>query len=183
MKTHHESSARSRHETHPEKVRLLATQAVVFVTVVMVGFLGATLACRADEPATGGPPGAEEKEPPPDLIEIELDGPEDGPPPQIPAITIRRGQVAQINSRSNTVWVVIPNQYFSEAGGGSDWAVGEEMIAVKIDHGFARVRLSEDFPPSDEPQSVYFSILYFNGQDYFYQEGDSPPRMIIPPFP
>ena len=163
--------------------RRLATQTVVCAVALSVGLLGATLACRADDPAPGEPTNITEKEPLPGVIEIDLDGPEDGPPPNIAAIRIQRGQVAQINCRSNTVWVMIPSRYFAEAGGGSDWAFGQEMIAFKIDRGFARVKLSEDFPSSDEDQSVYFSVLYFNGQTFYYQRGESPPRMIIPPSP
>jgi hypothetical protein len=104
-------------------------------------------------------------------------------PPKIKAKYVKRGAEVQINARSNTVWVVIPSRYFSRVDGGSDWAIGEEMIAFKIDHGTARVKLSKDFPPSDEDQSVYFSILFFDGTNYAYQEGESPPRMIIPPLP
>ena len=61
-------------------------------------------------------------------------------------ITIHRGQVVQINSRSNTVWIVIPSRYFAEAGGGSDWAIGEEMIAFKIDRGFRQGETVERLP-------------------------------------
>lgn len=182
---------KSRHLVPPESLknttersrsdRRLATRMVVYTVALSVGLLGATLACRAHDPAPGEPTDTTEKVPLPGVIEIDLDGPEDGPPPNIAAIRIQRGQVAQINCRSNTVWVVIPSQYFAEAGGGSDWAVGQEMIAFKIDRGFARVKLSEDFPASNEDQSVYFSILYFDGQTFFYQHGESPPRMIIPP--
>lgn len=163
------------------KSRRWPARAAVVAVVLSVALLGATLACRADEPVTVKPANPGEQDLPADLIEIDLDGPEDGPPPVIRAIRIRRGQVAQINSLSNTVWVMIPSQYFSEVGGGSDWAIGRDMIAFKIDHGSARVKLSADFPESDEEQSIYFSILYFNGQAYYYQEGESPPRMIIPP--
>lgn len=151
-------------------------RAAVSAIVMSVGLMGATLACRAEEPTTKA-----EQEPPADVIEVDLDGPETGPPPVIKPITIRRGQVAQINSRSNTVWVMIPSGYFSEAGGGSDWAKGQDMLAFKIDHNFARVKLAEDFPDSTEEQTIFFSILYFDGYEYFYQEGESPPRMIIPP--
>jgi len=170
------------HPRKPGRGRHQATWFVVLAVALSVGLLGTTLACRADDPAPSKPANATEKDPLPD-VQLDLDGPEDGPPPVVAPITIHRGQVVQINSRSNTVWIVIPSHYFAEAGGGSDWAIGEEMIAFKIDRGFARVKLSEDFPASNEEQSVFFSILYFNGQTYFYQQGESPPRMIIPPSP
>lgn len=150
-----------------------ATRAIVCVTVLSLGLLGATLACRADEPA------AKTQEPEP--VQVDLDAPDRGAPPNIKPIRIKRGETVQINSTSNTVWITIPSQYFLQAGGGSDWAFGEEMIAVKIDHGFARVKLSEAFPDSNQDQSVFFSILYFDGEEYYYQHGESPPRMIIPP--
>ncbi len=115
-----------------------------------------------------------------DVCEIDL---EKGviSPPKIKPKHVKRGAEVKITCRSNTVWVVIPSRYFSRVDGGTDWAKGEEMIAFKIEKGSARVRLSEDFPDSDEDQSVFFSILFFDGQNYAYQEGESPPRMIIPP--
>jgi len=117
---------------------------------------------------------------PDEVFEINL---EEGiaSPPKIKAKYVKRGGEVQINAGSNTVWVVIPSGSFSRVDGGSDWAIGREMIAFKIDDGFARVKLSEGFPPSDEEESVYFSILSFDGENYSYQHGESPPRMIIPP--
>jgi len=185
MTSRHPTASETQNDRRPESRigERLATEFLVCILALSVGLLGATLACRADDEGPGEPTGTTEKEPSPDVIEIDLDGPEDGPPPDILAIKIQRGQVAQINCQSNTVWIVIPSQYFIAAGGGSDWATGREMIAFKIDRGFARVKLSEDFPESNEDQSVYFSVLYFNGQTFFYQQGESPPRMIIPPSP
>jgi hypothetical protein len=117
---------------------------------------------------------------PEDVCEINL---EEGAfsPPKIKAKLVKRGAEVQINCFSNTVWVVIPSGYFSQVEGGTDWAVGKEMIAFKIDRGFARLKLAASFPESNEEQSVYYSILFFDGRTYSYQEGDSPPRMIIPP--
>ena len=172
------SRNRTTEEAHRTEVETrtgwsLAARAIVSATILSVGLLGATLACRADEPA------AKIQEPEPILV--ELDTPDRGAPPNIKPIRIQRGETVQINSTSKTVWITIPSRYFLQAGGGSDWAVGDEMIAVKIDHGFARVKLSEDFPAPKEEQSVFFSILYFDGEEYYYQHGESPPRMIIPP--
>jgi len=116
-----------------------------------------------------------------EVIEFDLDPEQTGPPPKVLEKHVRPGSVVQFNSISNTVWIVIPSQYFEPAGGGSDWAVGKEMISFKIDHGIARAKLSEAFPKSPNEQIVTYSILFFNGDRYYYQEGNSPPRMIIPP--
>lgn len=174
MTSHRQVPGNSRStRRNPEPAWPLTTRALVCALVFSVGLLGATLACRADEPAV------EKTEP--EVIQVDLDAPDAGEPPVVKPIPIQRGQTVQINCRSNTVWITIPSRYFSQAGGGSDWAVGEDMITVKIDHAFARVKLSEDFPPSTEEESVFFSILYFDGEVYYYQHGESPPRMIIPP--
>jgi hypothetical protein len=158
-----------------------ATQVLVFSITMAVGLLGATLACRAAQPAPGEPATKAEQELPPGVVEIDLYEVK-GPPPKIKAKHVKRGTVVQFNSRSNTVWVMIPSKYFSQAGGGSDWAVGNEMIAFKIDHTVAMVKLSEEFPASDKEEYVDYSILFFDGEAYYYQEGgESPPRMIIPP--
>lgn len=176
MTKHHRGSTQARHGTaRPEILTRLYVRVVVSILAVTVGLLATTSACRADEPDAES---KTESSIEPGLIELDEGIPT---PPKIKPKYVKRGEVIQINSMSNTVWVVIPSPYFSRVSGGSDWAIGEEMIAFKIDHGFARVKLADDFPPSDEEQSIYYSILFFDGQTFAYQEGESPPRMIIPP--
>ncbi len=180
MTPHHHIVEKAQHTTRRSKPRWsLVTRAVVSAMVLSVALLGATLACRAEDPANVESTNTTTEEP---LLDGEIDLEEGiASPPKIKAKYVKRGAEVQINARSNTVWVVIPSRYFSKVDGGSDWAIGEEMIAFKIDHGIARVKLSKDFPASNEDQSVYYSILFFDGKNYAYQEGQSPPRMIIPP--
>ena len=158
------------------------TKAAASIITLLVAALGITLACRAEEPPDE-PKVVTEQESPTGLVEIDLDEGISRPPPKVKVRHVQRGAEVVFSSESNTVWVVIPSQYFARVSGGSDWAIGKEMIAFKIDHGIARVKLSEDFPASDEDQYVHYSILIFDGHTFYYQEGESPPRMIIPPSP
>ena len=158
------------------------TKAAASMVALSVAALGITLACRAEEPPDE-PKVVTEQESPAKIVEVILDEGVSRPPPRVKVKHVQRGAEVEFKSGPNTVWIVIPSPWFARVSGGSDWAIGKEMIAFKIDHGTARVKLSEDFPASKEDQVVHYSILFFDGEMFYYQEGESPPRMIIPPSP
>lgn len=158
------------------------TRAAASVITLLVAALGISLACRAEEPPDE-PKVVTGQEAPTEPTVIDLDEGDSRPPPRVKAKHVKRGAEVDFVSGPNTVWVVIPSRYFSKVSGGKDWAIGDEMIAFKIDHGVARVKLAADFPASDEDQVIHYSILSFDGQTFYYQDGNSPPRMIIPPVP
>jgi len=179
---HEKPGRRSKGLRWSNSIQAGKTKAAASIVTLLVAALGITLACRAEEPPEE-PKVVSEHESTTKLVEIDLDEGVSRPPPKVKVKHVQRGAEVEFASRSNTVWIVIPSQYFVKVSGGSDWAIGKEMIAFKIDHGVARVRLSEDFPASDEDQYVHYSILSSDGQEFYYQEGESPPRMIIPPSP
>jgi len=103
----------------------------------------------------------------------------------IKPITVKRGEAVEFPLQCDEEWVLIPDGNLRKYSGGSEWARTHTYIAFKVDlkSGTAVVMVPRNYPASTDNVEIGYSILCLDDAGYHYIEGDSPPRMIIPPFP
>jgi hypothetical protein len=101
----------------------------------------------------------------------------------VKVVTVKRGERVKFIARNLTAWILIPDGRLEQGSGGTDWKISESYIAFKIDKGNATVIVPDDYPDSDDPTEIRYSILATDGTRWDYMHSESPPMIIIPKFP
>ena len=99
----------------------------------------------------------------------------------VKTVTVKRGEGIRFIAKNLSAWILIPDGGLVRGSGGTDWVVTASYIAFRIDKGNATVVVPTDYPRSEVPTEIYFSVLVQEDTHWDYIHGDSPPRMIIPP--
>jgi len=165
--------------------------AVVFVLVGVV--LGTMMACGAGgaPPPEPAKPAAANKAVNPKIshdVSLEAEATDDvrsdvemRPWRPVKVVTVKRGEGVKFIVRNLTAWILIPDGRLEQGSGGTDWRFSDSYIAFKIDKGNATVIVPEDYPASDVPTYIVYSILATDGKRWDYIHDESPPIFIIPP--
>ena len=166
------------------------------VTLVFVGVvLGTMMACGSGgtPPPEPAKPAAANKAVDPEIshnVSLEAKATDDvkkdvevRPWRPVKVVTVQRGEGVKFIVRSLTAWILIPDGKLEQGNGGTDWRISESYIAFKIDRGNATVIVPDDYPPSDVPTEIRYSILATDRTRWDYMHSESPPMIIIPRYP
>jgi hypothetical protein len=101
---------------------------------------------------------------------------------KIEKIVVRRGETTEFKVQGGVSYVLIPDEHLLLVGEQGEVPASGGVLAFKVDANGAKVKVPADYPKSHENIDIYYSVLCFDKDgNAYYAEGDSPPRMQIPP--
>jgi len=168
--------------------RKTKSAAVTFVLVfVVLGLNWAWQGVHAESTESPDKQSAEKSFTPKTVVEIEITVEEtEFVAAKIEKVRVPRGHGMRIRASGFHAFVLIPDGELRTFDTGKNICQQTDAwIACKVERGSGiGVYVPAEYRPdlADNDHTVWYSVLYWNGGKYQYQEGkESPPRIIIPP--